>query len=93
MSKIIFLPVSIVGGLLASVLSKKLVGAIWGAIDEQEPPKAQHRHVDLGKLTLALAIDGAVFRVVKGLVDHGSRDGFQRLTGSWPGKEAPSPKK
>jgi hypothetical protein len=92
MGKVVFLPVNIVSGLLAGVLSRRLFGAVWGAIDKEDPPQAQHRDVSLGKLVLALVIDGAVVRLVKGLVDHGSRLGFQRLTGSWPGKEGPPPK-
>lgn len=92
MGKVIFLPVGIGGGLLAGVISKKLFGAVWGAIDKEEPPKAQQRDVHLGKLVLALIIDGALIRLVRGLVDHGARQGFQHLTGSWPGEEAPRPK-
>jgi hypothetical protein len=84
-----FLPVSIGGGLLAGVIGKKLFGLIWGAIDDQEPPQPEHRGIHPGKLALALAIEGALFSVVKGLVDHGSRHAFTRLTGSWPGDEAP----
>jgi hypothetical protein len=36
-------------------------------------------------------IEGALFRVVKGLVDHASRRGFSKATGSWPGEEEPEP--
>ena len=43
------------------------------------------------KLAAALAIEGAVFRTVRGLADHGSRRTFARLTGSWPGEAAPGP--
>ncbi len=85
MGKVIFLPVGIGAGLLAGAISKRLFGIVWGAIDKEEPPRAQHRDVDLGKLALALAVDGALLRLVKGLVDHGARQGFQHLTGSWPG--------
>lgn len=92
MGKVIFLPFGIACGLLAGVISKKLFGAVWGAIDKEEPPQAQHRDVHLGKLVLALMVDGALFRLVKGLVDHGARQGFQHLTGSWPGEEAPRSK-
>lgn len=89
MGKVIFLPVSIGGGLLAGVIAKKLFGRIWGVIDDQEPPQPQHRDIHLGKLALALTIEGALFSLVKGFVDHGSRHAFTRLTGSWPGAEAP----
>ena len=37
----------------------------------------------------ALLTEGALARVVRGLVDHGSRHGRARLTGAWPGEERP----
>jgi hypothetical protein len=43
------------------------------------------------KLLPALIIEGALFRIVRGLVDHGTRHGFARVTGSWPGEERPEP--
>lgn len=87
--KLIFLPVSIGGGVLAGVIRKRLFAGVWRLIDHDEPPQAAHRQIKLGKLALALVLEGALFRLVKGLVDHGSRHGFQALTGSWPGDEAP----
>jgi hypothetical protein len=87
--KILFLPFSIVAGLTAGFLSKKIFDGIWRLFDEEEAPEAEHREISLVKLGLALAIEGAVFRAVRGLVDHGARRGFFNLTGSWPGDEAP----
>ncbi len=92
MGKLVFLPVSIGGGLLAGLIGKKLFGLIWSLIDDQEPPKPEHRRVHLGKLALALAVEGAIFSLVKGIVGHGSRHAFTRLTGSWPGDEVPDRK-
>ena len=89
--KFLFLPFSIAGGFLAGLLGKKLFERIWGMVDEEEPPDAEHREVDYTKLAIALALEGAIFRVVKGFFDHGARRGFERLTGSWPGEEAPEP--
>jgi Protein of unknown function (DUF4235) len=89
MSKFMFLPVSIGGGILAGLIGKKLFGVIWGVIDDQEPPSAGHREVNMPKLLLALLIEGALFSLIKGLVDHGSRHAFARLTGAWPGDEQP----
>ncbi len=89
--KVLFLPVSIGVGIAAGVLSKKLFEAIWGVIDNQEPPEPKHREIELSKLVSALATEGAVFRLIRGLADHGSRHGFLRLTGSWPGEERPEP--
>lgn len=38
-----------------------------------------------------IAHSGAIFRAVRGAVDRGSRELFSRLTGTWPGEEAPKP--
>ena len=89
MSKLIFIPVSVAGGLLAGLTGKKLFNVIWGVVDDEEPPKAEHRDVNILKLVVALLIEGALFALIKGLVDHGSRHAFARVTGDWPGNEAP----
>lgn len=87
--KILFLPFSIAAGLVAGFLSKKLFDGIWRLFDDQEAPEAEHKEISIVKLVMALAIEGAVFRAVRGLVDHGARRSFYNLTGSWPGDEAP----
>jgi hypothetical protein len=89
--KILFLPFSIMSGLIAGFISKKVFEQIWGVIDKEEPPEAQHREVPVVKLIAALALEGAIFRAVRGLTDHGTRHTFQRATGSWPGDERPEP--
>jgi len=87
--KFVFMPVSILGGILAGLVGKKIFEQIWGLIDNEEPPDAKHREIDYRKLVAALLLEGAIFRLVRGWFDHGARQGFMRLTGSWPGEEAP----
>lgn len=89
--KFIFAPIGIVLGLIAGMIGSKIFERIWGLIDEEEPPKPEHREFSWPKLVVALLIEGAIFRLVKGLVDHGTRTSFAKLTGSWPGEEAPEP--
>jgi Protein of unknown function (DUF4235) len=87
--KLLFLPFSIVAGLIAGQLSKKLFEGVWRMLDHEEAPEAEHKEVSIAKLALALVVEGAIFSAVRGLVDHGARRGFYNLTGSWPGDEAP----
>ena len=87
--KFVFIPFSLGGGLLAGLLAKKVFEQIWGAIDDEEPPESEHRQVSWPKLVAAAALQGAIFRVAKQATDHGSRHAFARLTGTWPGEEAP----
>ncbi len=91
MSKMMFLPASIGGGLLAGLIGKKLFAVIWGVIDDQEAPKPEHRNISPLKLAVALLIEGALFALIRGFVDHGSRHVFARVTGAWPGDENPEP--
>ncbi len=91
MVKILFTPVSIVAGLLAGMIGKRAFDGVWGLIDDEEAPKPKHREIEWKKLLAALLIEGAIFSLVKGLVDHGARRSFARLTGRWPGEEEPQP--
>jgi hypothetical protein len=87
--KLAFIPVSILGGLLAGLIGQKLFERLWAVFDDEEPPDAQHREVAIVKLIAALLIEGAIFRLIRGLFDHTARRGFARMTGTWPGEEAP----
>jgi Protein of unknown function (DUF4235) len=91
MSKILFLPFGLAGGLIAGVLGKITFERIWSLVDDQEAPDPKHRQADWRKLLPALALEGAVFRLVRGAFDHGARKLFSTLTGSWPGEERPEP--
>jgi len=91
MAKVLFTPLSIVLGLLAGVIGKKAFNQVWGLIDEEEPPDSKHRDISWGRLLLAGALQGAIFRAVKEGADHAARRGFYRTTGTWPGEKRPDP--
>jgi Protein of unknown function (DUF4235) len=87
--KLLFTPISIIGGLIAGMLAKKAFEQVWGMIDDEEPPESEHREISIPKLLAAGALQGAIFRAVKEGSDHYSRRAFAGATGTWPGKERP----
>ena len=91
MAKILFIPFSVIGGILAGIVGKKAFQALWGVFDDEDAPDPKHREISLLKLLAALVLEGAIFRAVRGLFDHGTRQAFSRLTGTWPGEERPEP--
>jgi hypothetical protein len=91
MAKILFIPVSITGGLLAGFVGKKVFDGVWGLVDEEEAPDGSQRDVPWAKLIAAAAVQGAIFRAVKTATDRGSRHAFMSVTGTWPGEEEPDP--
>ncbi len=87
--KFVFTPFSIVLGLLAGIVGTKVFEKVWGLIDDEEPPSPEHREFSWPKLIAALLVEGAIFKLVKGLTDHGARTAFAKATGTWPGEEEP----
>jgi Protein of unknown function (DUF4235) len=89
---VVFRPVGVLSGLLAGIVGKKIFELVWGLIDDEDAPEPKYREISLGKLVVALLIEGAIFGALRGLADHGARHGFARLTGEWPGDERPDPR-
>jgi Protein of unknown function (DUF4235) len=87
--KFLFAPFSIVAGLFAGFLGKKIFEQVWGLIDDEEPPEGEHRDATWAKVIAAAAIEGAIFRATKEAVDRGARVAFANATGTWPGDEHP----
>lgn len=87
--KLLFTPISIAAGLGAGQLARKLFDFVWSRFDDEEAPHPKYREISLAKLIPALIVEGAIFRLVKGMADHGLRHGFARTVGTWPGDERP----
>jgi hypothetical protein len=87
--RILFVPVSMAAGFIAAFAGKAIFERVWALIDEQDPPEPENRDVSLPKLAVALALEGAIFRAVRGMVDHGARRSFARTMGTWPGEGHP----
>lgn len=85
--KFLFAPIGIIAGLLAGMVAQKGFDRLWAVFDEEEPPEPDQRDASYPKLIAALVVEGAVFRLTKGVVDHGVRGGFARMTGTWPGEK------
>ncbi len=91
MAKLLFIPVSIGGGLLAGLVGKKIFDGLWGMIDDEEPPDSKHRDISWGRLLVAGAIQGAIFRAVKEATDHASRRASTARPAPGRARSAPIP--
>jgi hypothetical protein len=85
--KLIYRPLSmlasILGGLAASVLFRKL----WKSVaHEEEAPTADQPDRSWKEVATAAALQGAVTGGVGALVSRGSMRGFEKATGVWPGE-------
>jgi Protein of unknown function (DUF4235) len=89
MARILFAPLSIIGGILAGFIGAKLFEFVWGRFDTEVPPEPEDRDTTWLKLGIALALQGAIFRLVRGAFDHGARRAFFKRTRTWPGDAKP----
>jgi hypothetical protein len=90
--KIIYRPFGIVLGFAAGMLSKRVFNFVWSKVDDEEAPKPTVEGQSWPKVLIAAAVQGVVFQTVRAAVNRGGAEGFQWLTGVWPGKKAPDPK-
>jgi hypothetical protein len=88
MSKV-FVPFSLGIGLAAGALASKIFEMVWGLVADEDAPDPKHREISYPALLVALVIEGAIARVVRGMVDHGARHGWRQVVGEWPGEERP----
>lgn len=87
-AKILYRPVgmasSILGGVVASMLFKKL----WQRAapgDKPDPPKPLESEYPLKQILIAAVVQGALYALVKTVIDRGGARAFERWTGEWPG--------
>ncbi len=89
MIKILYKPVS----LLVSVLGGLLAGAIFKRVwrltaGEDEVPTATDVRRGWPEILVAATLQGAIFALVKAALDRGAAEGTRKLTGIWPGDDS-----
>ena len=90
--RLLYRPFGIILGLVAGFLSKSVFNFVWSRIDDEEAPKATIRDTSWAKVLLSAAVQGIVFQTVRAAVNRGGAQGFEYLTGVWPGEKTPDRK-
>lgn len=85
-ARILYKPFGLIGSVGAGLVAGIVFKQVWKRVaDSEEAPEANDRRHGWGEMLLAATIQGAIFAAVKALVDRLGAQGFQRLTGEWPG--------
>jgi hypothetical protein len=73
---------SVLGGIVAGAVFRQ----IWRRLsDEPDPPNATDSRYSWREVAAAAAAEGAIFGLVKSMIDRSGARAYQKLTGTWPG--------
>jgi len=85
LEKVAYKPVGILFGVGAGVLAGFVFKEVWKlASGDDDAPNATDEERGWGEIVVAAALQGAIFGVVRALVDRGGAAGVRRITGTWP---------
>ncbi|HEY3883125.1 MAG TPA: DUF4235 domain-containing protein [Trebonia sp.] len=82
--KLLSLATSIVGGIVAGAIFKRLWKVTAG---EDETPTATDERRGWPEILVAAGLQGAIFAVVQAAIERGTAEGTRKLTGTWPGDD------
>ena len=87
-AKILYRPIGLAGSLIGGLIAGTIFKYIWkwaAPGDKPDPPKPLETEYPFKEILLAAAIQGAIFSVVKTVIDRQGARLFERWTGEWPG--------
>jgi len=86
-AKILYRPWGLVGSIVGGIIAGQVFQQVWKQFSRgtDDPPKPLQSEYRLREILIAATIQGAIFAVVKALINRGGARFFQRVTGEWPG--------
>ena len=87
-AKILYRPVGLISSVLGGVIAGTIFKQVWKRAapgSKDDPPKALETEYPVKEILLAAAMQGAIFSVVKTLIDRQGARLFEKATGEWPG--------
>jgi hypothetical protein len=85
LEKVAYKPVGLLLGIGAGAIAGIVFKEVWKlAAGDDDAPDATDETRGWGEILVAAALQGAIFAVVKALVDRGGAAGVRKITGEWP---------
>ncbi|MEP9384887.1 DUF4235 domain-containing protein [Nocardioides sp. KR10-350] len=87
-AKILYRPWGLAGSIIGGLIAGQIFQQVWKHLvpsTSDDAPKPLESKYPLQQILIAAVIQGAIFSVVRALINRGGARLFQRWTGEWPG--------
>ena len=87
-AKILYRPWGLLASILGGLVAGQVFQQVWKRVDNEgagEAPRPLASDYRLRKILLASVLQGAIYSLVKTLIDRGGARAFEHWSGEWPG--------
>jgi hypothetical protein len=87
-AKILYRPWGLIASLVGGLIAGQIFQQVWKKVDPSspdDPPTPLQSEFSLPKILVAAVVQGAIFSVVRAVINRGGARVFERWTGEWPG--------
>jgi hypothetical protein len=89
-AKILYRPFGLLSGMLGGLIASQIFRQVWKQATpygqgQDDGPKALSTKYPLKQILIASIVQGALFGLVKTVIDRGGARIFERFAGEWPG--------
>lgn len=87
-TKRLYRAAGLVSGMIGGLVASQGYRQVWKRVahnDLHEAPRALSTDYPLKEILFSAAVQGAIYAVVKVVIDRGGARLFERVTGEWPG--------
>ena len=88
---LIYKPIGLILGIVGGIVGRQVFNQVWQKLDKEEPPEPTTRDTSILRVLGAVALQGAIFSVVKMFIQRGGAKTWQYFLGVWPGEKRPDP--
>jgi hypothetical protein len=87
-AKILYRPWGLIASLVGGLIAGQIFQQVWKKVDPaspDDPPTPLQSEFSLPKILVAALVQGAIFSLVRAVINRGGARVFERWTGEWPG--------